>query len=121
MLLLLQVHLLLLLVLLLLLLELVLLLLELVLLLLLLLLKLILELLFLYLLQDHEQVHCWAGGRGLAAGSCRSLRVVSRCCPAGRSGGGELRVVATRWPCQGYAAWVAILEGPGPGPRWCSF
>ena len=85
-----------------------------VLLLLLLLLKLILELLFLHLLQDHEQVHCWAGGRGLAAGSWRSLRVVDRCWPAGRSGGGELRVVAARWPCQGDAAWVTILNSTVP-------
>ena len=92
-----------------------------VLLLLLLLLELILELLFLHLPQDHEQVYCWAGGRGLAAGSCRSLRVVSRCWPAGCSSGGVLRVVAARWRCQGDAAWVAILEEPGPGPRWCSF
>ena len=79
-----------------------------------LLLELILDLLLLHLLQDQEQVHCWAGGHGLAAGSCRSLRVVSRCWPAGRSGGGELRVVAARWPCQGDAAWVAILNSTVP-------
>ena len=85
-----------------------------VLLLLLLLLELVLELLFLHLPQDHEQVYCWAGGRGLAAGSCRSLRVVSRCWPAGRSGGGVLRVVAARWRCQGDAAWVFILNSTVP-------
>ena len=84
-----------------------------VLLLLLLLLKLSLVLLFLHLLQNHEQVHCWAGGRGLAAGSWRS-RVVDRCWPAGRSGGGKLRMVAARWPCQGDAAWVAILNSSVP-------
>ena len=92
-----------------------------VLLLLLLLLKLSLELLFLHLLQDQKKVHCRVRGRGLAAGCWRSLCVVDRCWPAGRSGGGELRVVAARWPCQGDVAWVAILEEPGPGPRWCSF
>ena len=81
-----------------------------VLLLLLLLLELIWELLFLHLPQDQEQVNCWAGGRGLAAGGCCSLRVVSRCWPAGCSSGGGLRVAAARGRCQGDAAWVAILN-----------
>ena len=71
-----------------------------VLLLLLLLLKLILELLFLHLLQDHKQVHCWAGGRGLAAGSWRSLRVVDRCCG----------------PAAPSSAW-SPLDGPAKGTR----
>ena len=75
---------------------------------------LLLALLFLHLSQDQEQVHCWAGGRGLAAGGCCSLRVVSRCWPAGCSSGGVLRVVAARWRCQGNAAWVAILNPTVP-------
>ena len=75
-----------------------------------LLLKLSLELLFLHLLQDPEKVHCWVRGRGFAAGSWRFPRVVDRCWPASRGGGGELREVAARWPCQWDAAWVAILN-----------
>ena len=70
-----------------------------VLLVLLLVLELILELLFLHLLRNHKKVHCRVKGRGLAAGCWRFLRAVDRCWTAGPSCGGELRVVAARWPC----------------------
>ena len=71
-----------------------------ILLLLVLLVKLSLELLLLYLMQDPKKVHCRVWGRGLAAGGWRPLCVVDRCCwPARRACGGELPVVAARWPC----------------------